>query len=233
MQVYTTKVVDVPKGATGVGIIRLGFQGPVPFSFRPGQYVLVHAHVERGRELKPYSIASPPSEKRFIELCIKDVPEGHVSHYMVNLKKGQEVEVSGPGGIFTLQEEIGNDLVFAATGTGISAIKPMIETIFEKGTGHRVFLFYGARQAEELAYRGLFESLAKKHKNFHFIPVISRDPQFPGERGHVQDAIPRYVHGPRGKDIYICGVLRMVEETISWAEQYGFEKRKIHFEKYV
>lgn len=229
MAKYSAKVSEVIKATPTVGVVRLAFEGEVPFDFKPGQYILVHVQ----GKIKPYSIASPPSEKGFIELCIKDVPEGAVSSYMVSLKEGEQLEISGPGGIFTLQDTIENDIVFAGTGTGISALKPMIETIFEQGTDKSIYLFFGARAEEEIVYKKEFEEIAEKNKNFHFIPVISRDPDYPGEKGHVQDIIPKHVPDPTGKDIYICGVLKMVEATISWAEQFGFDKKKIHFEKYV
>ena len=230
---YRATVSGISWSGSDIAILRLSFAGGVPFTFKPGQYILVYVKAGEESHIKPYSIASPPSEKGFIELCIKVVPEGVVSHYMSSMKGGETIEISGPGGIFTLQEEIKNDIIFAATGTGISSLKPMIETIFEQGTSKEVFLFFGAKTAGEILYRKGFESLARKHRNFHFIPVVSQDPGFPGEKGHVQDIIPKYVKSPRGKDLYICGVLKMVEETIRWAEGFGFEKRKIHFEKYV
>lgn len=232
MDTHKATVSESIRATPTVGVVRLRFAGGVPFTHQAGQYVLVSMEMAGKRRLKPYSIASAPSELRFIELCVKDVPGGEVSHRIVSLKKGDTVQVSGPRGLFILQPPAG-DVVFAATGTGISALKPMIETLFEQQFAHQIYLFSGAKTADEIVYRPLFEALAKLHTNFHFIPVVSRDDAFPGEKGHVQDAIPKQVQNPKGKDIYICGVLAMVEETVAWAEQYGFERARIHVEKYV
>lgn len=233
MPLFTATVSEVVKATPTVGIVRLSFGNGVPFSFRPGQYMFVHMDIKGEKHIKPYSIASPPSEKNFIEFCIKQVPEGPMSNYMVSLKGKESVQLQGPAGVFALQERVENDIIFAATGTGISSIRPMIETIFEKGTKHTIFLFFGAKTADEIVYKKQFEALAKKHKNFRFIPIVSRDPGFKGEQGHVQDIILKYVKDIKEKDIYICGVQAMVEETIKWAQENGFPKEKIHFEKYL
>lgn len=218
------RVLEVVPAGTGVCLIR--FVG-THLRFLPGQYLLVH---DAG-ETKSYSISSPPSEQRFIELCVKDA--GPVSHRLCTLQKGMELEFSGPIGRFTLQDRVENPLLFAATGTGISALRPMIATLFERGTTQPVFLFYGARAQEDLAYKEEFQKLARLHVNFRFIPVISRDPAYPGEKGHVQEVIPKYVPQPGQADVYICGVVRMVEEALAWAQAFGFPQEKIHYEKYL
>jgi len=200
--------------------------------FKPGQFVLVFIAIDRTQVVKPYSIASPPSNKKHIELCIRRA--GTVSNYMCGLKPGTRIEIQGPGGHFVLKEPILNDAIFAATGTGISALRPMIDMIFEKGTDKEIWLFFGNRTEDEIIYREEFEKLAAEHANFHFIPVLSRaDETWQGERGHVQDALRKFVTDPGNREIYICGVLAMVEEVAKIAEGMGFRKEKIYFEKYV
>ncbi|MBI2076357.1 MAG: FAD-dependent oxidoreductase [Candidatus Aenigmarchaeota archaeon] len=200
--------------------------------FKPGQFVLVKSVIEGKTVVKPYSIASSPSVKDHIELCIRKA--GPVSGYMCSLKPGDKLDVMGPAGHFVLKEPVLSDIVFVATGTGISALLPMIDTIFEKGTDKEVWLFFGNKTEDEIIYRDRFETLANKHKNFHFAPVLSRaDEKWQGERGHVQDALRKYIFNPSDKEIYVCGILAMVEEVAKIAEEMGFKKEKIYFEKYV
>ncbi len=200
-------------------------------SFMPGQYMLVKAVIGGQTFVKPYSIASLPSKKDYIEFCIRIV--GTVSKYMASLKPGEKLELMGPGGNFTLKEPLLNDVVFVATGTGISSLRPMIDAIFEKGTGKNIWLFFGNRTEDEIVYRSHFEELTK-NRNFHFVPVVSRpDDRWKGERGHVQDALKKHIASPGDMDIYICGVLAMVEEAAKIAEEMGFKKENIYFEKYV
>jgi len=203
------------------------------FEFKPGQYIMVSIKKDSWILRKPYSIAST-QDKDYIELCIKIVPNGFVSNFMASAKKGDSLEIAGPYGIFVLREPVKNDVIFAATGTGISALKPMIDTVFKKGTDKNVWLFFGVRTEDEIIYRKEFDNLAKKHKNFGFIPVLSQaGPGWKGEKGHVQDAVKKYIKDPKGKEIYLCGVLAMVEEMIKMVQEMGFDKDKIYYEEYV
>jgi len=122
-----------------VVVVRLIIEQPL--DHKPGQFVGVQIEIDGKILRKPYSIASSPNTKDHIDLCIKVVKGGQVSTSMANLKPGDELEVNGPWGHFMLQEEINNDLIFIATGTGISALKPMIEIALQKSS-HDIWLFF-------------------------------------------------------------------------------------------
>lgn len=226
----TAAVEEVIQATPSVCLPRL--KPSAQIEFKPGQFVLVFITIDGKQVVKPYSIASSPSNKKNIELCIRKA--GPVSNYMCSLTPGAKLEIQGPAGHFTLEEPIKNDVVFAATGTGISALKPMIDAILEKGTDKEIWLFFGNRTEDEIIYRDHFEELARKNKNFHFVPVLSRASEsWQGERGHVQDVLRKHIPNPEDREIYICGVLAMVEEVTKIAEEMGFRKEKIYFEKYV
>lgn len=235
MKRYLTKVKEVIHTTPTVALIRLQFQDGQDFIRKPGQYVSVFVPKDNGVIVKPYSVTNPPSKKSYVELCIKKVEGGYVSTHMHNLKPGQEMMIFGPVGRFTLQETIQNDIIFLATGTGISAIKPMIDTIFEKDTDKQIWLFFGVRNEDEIIYKKEFEELAKKHKNFHFIPVLSEPntKEWKGEIGYVQQPFQKYFPKPKDEDIYICGVLAMVREVHDLCRQMGFNEEKIHLEEYI
>lgn len=231
---YSVYVSEVIKATPTVFLIRLKFKDRVDFNFKPGQYIFVNLKKDERPLMKPYSIASSPSKKDYIELCIKRVEGGYVSTKLSEMKAGVELKIFGPIGSFVLREPLRNDVVFVATGSGISAIKPMIDTIFEKGTDKNIWLFFGNRTEDEIIYRKEFENYATEFRNFHFIPIISRpEGNWKGEVGHVQEPLQKIITNPDGMEIYLCGVLAMVEEVKVIAEKMGFEKNKIYFEKYV
>lgn len=223
METVKARVIENRMETPSVCVIRLKAEIK---PHNPGQYVMVKVN----DEMKPYSIANSPSEKGTIELCIKLVPEGHVSNLMSKMKAGNSIEVSNPMGSFKLHET-GNPIIFAATGTGISALKPMTDLLIEKKSTNEIWLFLGIKEEKEIIYRKHFELLAKKNKNFHFIPVCSRDENWKGEKGYVQDAIKKLIKNPKGYDTYLCGVKAMVEDLKKIAEELGF--KNIYFEKYV
>jgi len=234
LQRYLATVYESIQKTPTVKSIRLKFDGPVPFDFSAGQYMFIHVLKNNSPFLKPYSIASSPSEKNYLEFIIKRVDNGFVSTYMTSRKPGDKIEVSGPVGRFTLREPIQNDLVFVAVGSGLSSLWSMLQRAFETGTDKNILLIFGNRTEDEIIYRDVIEEWVKKYSNFTFIPVISQpSKEWKGEVGHVQDAMKKYIKNPQDKEIYICGLFKMVEEVRVLAAQMGFDSNRIYFEKYV
>ena len=67
-------------------------------SFVPGQWINVGP---RGlRERREYSIYSSPRED-FLEVLVKEIPDGLVSPALRRCRPGDSVEVEGPHGAFT------------------------------------------------------------------------------------------------------------------------------------
>lgn len=211
---------------------RLKFNNKEKFDFKAGQYIIIK-HQKDGKPLiRQYSIASSPSEKGYIEIVLNKVPDGYFSTYMHDIiKVGDELEIKGPMGIFILKEPIENDLVFIATGTGVGPLRAMIKKAFELKTNKKVWLFFGERTEEDILYRKEFEELEKKHKNFRFIPTLSRQ-EWKGEKGYVQEAVRKYIKNTKNKEAYICGLIKMVDETRNLLKGIGFDPKNIHFEKY-
>ncbi len=235
MKRYTVKVLENIAATPTVKLIRLKFNDDDNFEFNAGQFISVFVDKDGSKIVKPYSIASSPEEKRYIELCVKIIPDGYVSNYLGNIKPGTELMIFGPSGYFNLHYPIDSDVIFVATGSGISSFRPMIETLLEKNLEYDVWLLFGVKNENEIIYKDEFEKLAKEHKNFHFIPVLSQSTSdsWKGEIGHVQDLLIKYIKDTTGKHIYICGVRQMVIGVKKLAEEMRFDKDKIRIEEYV
>jgi len=211
---------------------RLKFNDGDSLDFKPGQYIIIK-HQKDGKNLiKQYSISSMPSENGYIDLILNKVPGGYFSTYMHdNVKEGDVLEIKGPMGIFILKEPIENDLIFVATGTGVGPLRSMVKRVFEVGTDKNVWLFFGERTEEDILYREEFENLEKEYTNFKFIPTLSRQ-EWNGETGYVQEAIKKYINEPDNKVAYICGLIKMVDDTKNLLKEMGFDPKKIYSEKY-
>ncbi|MBI4895900.1 MAG: hypothetical protein HY831_05400 [Candidatus Aenigmarchaeota archaeon] len=200
--------------------------------FKAGQFVNIEIPFEGGKKQKSYSIASPPLQKNVLEFCIKKVDGGLGSTYLYNTFVGQKLNLLGPFGAFILKDH-SNDAVFVATGTGIAGVKPMIEDLLENGYKKKIYLVFGVRYEEDIYYRNLFEELAKKHKNFIFIPTLSKPGNgWKGEKGYVQNWIKNEI-SYNGHHVYICGLVPMVEAVTKTCVELGFPQEHIHMEKYV
>ena len=198
-------------------------------SFEPGQFFFIDLERDGKKTAKAYSAASMPDED-CIEFCIKRVENGFASNTLYSLKEGDKIGINGPYGFFTLQET-GRQIFFLATGTGVSPFRPMIKTLLKKKTKHDVWLIFGVGTQRDILYRKEFEDLAKKNKNFHFIPVLSRE-QWNGDKGHIQDVVLKYAKD-LDADYYICGLHIMVDQMKILLLENGVDKERIHLERYV
>ncbi|HTP42137.1 MAG TPA: FAD-binding oxidoreductase [Nitrospiria bacterium] len=220
--------------------------------FKPGQYVQLYVPKGDGTVAKPYSIASPPDHERAIELCIKRVEGGYVSNYCDCLTGGESFEIRGPIGKFHLKEPIDSDLVFLATGTGVAPFRSMLHGLFPIDPGQRswapyqfhadpdhasdarhVWLIFGVRYEDEILYEHEFRMMAERYPLFHFIPTVSRPKAWSGATGYVQEQAVNCIQDPAGKQVYVCGLLPMIEGARTALKGMGFRREQIHYEIYT
>ncbi|TCK06976.1 benzoyl-CoA 2,3-epoxidase subunit BoxA [Marinobacterium mangrovicola] len=189
-------------------------------------------------QVRLYSIASPRDGERpgynNLALTVKRVTfeadgatqEGLGSGYMCNLKKNDEVMVTGPfGSTFLMPNDPDANLIMICTGTGAAPFRGMTERRRRLG-GHgkgKMLLFFGARSPSELPYFGPLQKLPKSLLDQEL--VFSRI-------SNIDDSNKEYVQhrmAKRAEDlaallndenthIYVCGLKGMeqgVEETFN------------------
>ena len=199
--------------------------------FKPGQHIMIAFRKGQKSErasrsdassplFRPYSMTSLPEQLPVFELCIKRYPEGTASAYMHSLKPGDKLEFMKPRGNLYLRNENRN-LVFIATGTGITPLMAMIRQALRNGN-EKVWLFSGNRTEQDIIYRKEFGQLAKKHGSFSPFFILSRaENGWQGQKGYVQDHLGKQLQDFAGKDYYICGVPKMVVQTQQLLRQKG------------
>jgi ferredoxin-NADP reductase len=225
------KVIENLKETPSVNI--LGFSIGEDFAFKAGQFFNVHLQNNGKIFSKSYSISSIPSHKGFIETIIKRVPNGFASNYLCDLKEGDEVEISGPYGTFVLKEPLINDIVFVATGTGLAPFMSMLYDLFERKFDKNITLIFGVRTVDDIILRDELQQLSRWYPKFTPVFVLSRDPEWTGEKGHVQDIFKKLIDNPFGKDIYICGLSPMISDMKKLCAEMEIPKENIHTELYV
>lgn len=216
-------------------VLRLDTSRDEPYPFQAGQWLYVrHDLGEPEPTRAAYSIASPPHESRFIELCVKKVRDGPTSSWLYDRSVGDELEISRPFGAFHFRSPAGRTAVFLATGTGIAPFRAMLLDQLRKGDGRPFWLFYGVGREVNLVYADEFQRLAQANANVRFAPVVSRaGPAWTGERGWVQEAFLHEFQGRRDFDAYVCGVKVMVDDVVRLLRTEGVPDPQIFFEKYV
>jgi benzoyl-CoA 2,3-dioxygenase component A len=184
----------------------------------------------RPHAMRAYSIASARNGERpgtnTIALTVKRIVEDHegrsvegvCSSYLCDLAVGDSVRVVGPyGQSFLAPNAAGTKLLMICTGTGIAPMRGMIEQRRRNpvNDGNDLFLFYGARTPDEMAYYS--DLITLSHRQIDLNLAFSRMPAHPRE--YVQDLLMqrRALVAELLLDerccIYLCGV-RGMEDAV-------------------
>ena len=231
---YDAKVTRIVSLTDTVKHFVLDYAKEADTHFIAGQFMMVHLEKEGKPHKKPYSIASSPSLHKRLELCIKLVEGGYVSTWFFGLKEGDVLHTSIPYGVFILREPWQDNLVFVGTGTGIAPLRGMIQNLYEKGCTKDIWLIFGNRYETDVLYESEWRSLEKKHKNFHFIPTVSRPKNWKGETAYVQDIVKRVFAGrTEGLDFYGCGLVPMCQQLKVVLLEMNIPRERIHFEQFT
>ncbi len=201
-----------------------------PLSFTAGQFISIKVS---DTKLNSYSIAGQTPDKN-IELIIDTAPGGVGSQFFEKVVEGQKLEFLGSFGCFTYKEDDSENLVFLATGSGISPLRAMIHDLLANNkTSKPITLYFGMRFQADIILREEFESLAAAHPNFNFKLCLSRpEPDWTGLHGHITDILNQDYPDKTKISAYICGGKSMVEESNKILLEGGCPEKHIYQEKY-
>jgi NAD(P)H-flavin reductase len=206
---------------------------PKDITFKAGQFVSFEVLSPRLNKpvTRPYSIASPPSQRDVVTLLLNLVPGGPGSTYLFSLKEGDATRFKGPAGAFYLKDEGARDLLLVATGTGIAPFRSMIYHLLEQDASQRVTLYWGLRSQRDLYYQDELLTLAVRHARFRFVTTLSRPEQgWTGETGRVTRLVDEQVTSVSNLAVYLCGNSGMLNDVTALISKKGL--CPIHKEKW-
>lgn len=201
-----------------------------PIVFKPGQCVGFHVNRDYKRL---YSIASLPGAAKQLSFCIDISPAGRASKFVLSLEAGDQFEVEGPYGIFTVEQDT-RDLLFVATGAGVAPFKAIIPDLLQKGFNKKITLLFGARDVKDLAYKDFFGGLSSKYLNFEYLPALSQPQgEWPGIKGRVSAYLQDNAGQYSGRVGYICGSNEMVRDVRTILVNKGFSPLDVKTETFM
>ncbi len=197
---------------------------------------------------RAYSMANYPDEEGIIKLNVRiaspppgqpAAPPGQASSYIFNLKKGDEVTISGPYGDFLIQEN-NSEMVYIGGGAGMAPLRSHIFDLFKRmKTGRKVSFWYGGRSMKEVFYQEEFEKLARDHDNFSFHLALSEplpEDNWEGNTGFIHlvlyDNYLKDHPAPEDIEYYICGPPMMNKSVLEMLDNLGVEPENIHFDDF-
>lgn len=203
---------------------------PSEFTFISGQYISLMLDVDGKTLRRPYSICSSPSEKGYVDLCIKITENSNTSKVINELQVDDNIQVLGPLGEFTIKDKDKN-LVFVSSGVGIAPFRSMIKYLLENNFEHKIVLLTGYRSEGDILYDNEFLELQEQHENFEYKTILSQPNNVEKNQGYVQDLIKDFTP-LKEADYYLCGLGDMITDVKDLLVKKGVSIGDIHFEKY-
>ncbi|RKH48717.1 NAD-binding oxidoreductase [Corallococcus llansteffanensis] len=189
----------------------------------PGQYVRLRLP---GQPPGIFAIASPPAPHGTQwEFLLKD--DGALPSALLHLPTGTLVEVTRPEGPgFPMEKARGHDLLLFASGSGISAIRPVIASVHQERAAYgRVTLYFGARTPGSFAYAGELERW--QAGDMRVVRTVSQ----PGASGW--QGLTGYVQAHLGEEplenavAFVCGPAEMVQGVMEHLRQRGVPRSAV------
>ncbi|MDQ4100648.1 MAG: FAD-binding oxidoreductase [Thermoproteota archaeon] len=223
---------------------------PVP-DFKAGQFVALGLKLDGNHNItyRPFSLSSPPEEKRYFEFYIKSASEYVMSTFTSTLFKMFEGDLlywRNPAGSFTIEDKKADGtpdkrrLVLVASGTGLAPFISYILHLKNIKSNREIVLLHGAKYVQELGYYDLLKSISASDSNFKYLTTVSRPDHdlsrdWRGNVGRVEtllvnkdncksqleEAVGEKVT-PENSFFHICGYAGTINAVISILSPLGF-----------
>ncbi len=205
---------------------------PAGFNHQPGQWVRVTlpAHGES----RVLSIVSAPHEPGLT--IATRLSDSAFKRALKDLPQGAELQITGPNGSFTLNEDAATPAVFIAGGIGITPFMSMIGHTAHTGSTRKITLFYSNREPSAAAFLGELEELARANPNFTLVATmtgLAEGATWQGETDLIDAAmLARHLPDLGVPNYYCVGPAGMVDATKEMLESAGIAKDRIASEQF-
>jgi ferredoxin--NADP+ reductase len=209
------KVLQVRELTESAFVIRMG-RGEL--QFKAGQHIIVGPEGELDQ--REYSVYSGEKDD-YLEILVREVPDGRVSLQLKQCKPGQQLQINGPFGSFGIEkfDMYSRKHVFVASGTGISPFHSFVSSY----PGIDYLLFHGVRYKNEAYERNDYDPA-------RYILCTSKE-GIESNRGRVTRFLPDYPLSPEML-FYLCGNNNMIYEVHNLLTGRGIPDENIFTEIY-
>lgn len=204
-------------------------------SFQPGQWVSLKLPVGPKPPLnRAYSMAAPGTASGELTLVLDRVRDGLGSGYLYRLKPGDEIQLSGPYGNFTLPTlptQIDRQLLYIARFTGLVPIRCMLKHLYSQRQTGSVLLIAVAPAEDELLFHYELLTLAVTHSGFRYLPLVAAGGEQQGVDLTLSMLSPLVEGGPKMAPM-VCGTKRFVRPLRAYLVDRGYDRKEVKTETY-
>jgi len=205
-------------------------------AFTAGQFTKLGLVIGDEFISRPYSYVNSPDET-VREFYFVVVPDGPLTHAMIELKAGDPIQVMRRASGFLTLNEVPDapNLWMLSTGTAIGPFLSILKTSEPWQHYQRIVLVHAVRLAQELSFAETIETLRERHPDqFDFIPFVSREDTDFAIRARIPAAISDgrlekrsgLAITPENSQVMICGNPDMVKSTQSVLQERGLARNR-------
>lgn len=211
-----------------------------PFTYIAGQFITIHFEYQGKMLKRSYSIANSPQKNNLIEFAAGYVEGGPGTELLFNLAPGNIIHITGPFGRLILKDTLPKRYVLAATSTGVTPYRAMLQELSERLQQHpelEVLILLGVQTAQDALYLDDFLSFGNAFpQQVTFRLQLSRaanNLQIHQYSGYVQHAFDDIGLNPEHDMVYLCGNPGMIDNAFDDLKARGFTMQQIIREKYI
>lgn len=228
------EVVNITKAAQDTYSIELRATANQHLDYIPGQFAFISftsTHVSK--EEHPFTISSTPSRVRNLQFTIRSC--GDWTNTISRLRRKDKAFISGPYGNFAhLRFPEAREFIMVAGGIGITPMLSMLRFMANVNDKRKITLIWSNRTRKHIVYPDEFSELEERLAGLSIIHVLTREPEYDGERGRLEEAkFGRLLAGCSKQSIvFTCGPSDMMKEAYWALRRIGFPCRSIIMERF-
>ena len=195
---------------------------------------------------RSYSFAKSPrnENKNEFSFYIRKVPGGEFTEWLyAEDRVGTSVNLAAPYGQF-YHRPASSQMVCMAGGSGMSAIKAILEECVLEQTERNCIYLFGAQAERDLYCQEEMQRIKEQwHKDytFEFVEVLSADIEgssWTGPTGFVTDYFKQSYIDTSALDLkdaqgYLCGPPPMIDAAIKLLVSGGIDEESIYYDKFL
>jgi len=228
------EVVSITKAAQDTYSVELRATANQHLDYIPGQFAFVSfASPHVAREEHPFTISSTPSSVPNLQFTIRSC--GDWTNTISRLRPKDKAFISGPYGNFAhLRFPEAIEFIMVAGGIGITPMLSMLRFMANVNDKRKITLIWSNRTRKHIVYPDEFSELEERLAGLSIVHVLTREPEYDGERGRLDEAKFRRLLASCSKQstVFTCGPSDMMKEAYWALRRIGFPCRSIIMERF-
>ncbi|CAL5228522.1 g11674 [Coccomyxa viridis] len=160
--------------------------------------------------IRPYTPATEPDAKGYLDLVIKAYPQGKMSQHIHGLEVGDSLEIKGPMSKLPYTPNMKEKIGMIAGGSGLTPMLQIAQEVVRNPEDKtEVTLVFANKSEDDILLKKELDDMARKHKNFHVYYVVDKPSSWfwRGGKGHIDaDMVKQQLPPPSDKNlILVCG----------------------------